>query len=241
MVVKSEIKLVKNLQQKKYRNQHRLFVAEGCKTVQEVLSSGFTPKVLYSTDKNALPDHEDLITLIGEKTLERMSGLKTPNKILAVFEIPKTTALPTKGWVIALDGVKDPGNMGTLIRLCDWFNIAHVVCAADTVDCYNPKVVQATMGSIARVRVHYTDLTSFLLDFPGESYGAVLNGLPIQDAQFPKAGVLVLGSESHGISPDVQRTISHQISIPQIGNSSADSLTVATATAIFLHEIRRSQ
>jgi len=240
MVVKSEIKLVKNLQQKKYRNQHRLFVAEGCKTVQEVLSSGFAPKVLYSTDKNALPDHEDLITLIGEKTLERMSGLKTPNKILGVFEIPKKTALPTNGWVIALDGVKDPGNLGTLIRLCDWFDIAHVVCSMDAVDCYNPKVVQATMGSIARVRVHYTDLTSFLLDFPGESYGAVLNGLPIQSTVFPKEGVLVLGSESHGISPEVQGSISHQISIPQIGHSSAESLNVATATAIFLHEIRRS-
>ena len=240
MVVKSEIKLVKNLQQKKYRNQHGLFVAEGSKTVQEVLGSGFTPKVLYSTDKNVLPDHEDITTLIGEKTLERMSGLKTPNKILAVFEIPPESTLPSQGWVIALDGVKDPGNMGTLIRLCDWFDIGHVVCSADTVDCYNPKVVQATMGSIARVKVHYTNLVSFLQDFPGESYGAVLNGSPIQDTAFPNHGVLVLGSESHGISPEVQGSLSHQISIPQIGNSSAESLNVATATAIFLHEIRRS-
>ena len=240
MVVKSEIKLVKNLQQKKYRNQYGLFVAEGCKTVQEVLSSGLIPKVLYSTDKNALPDHEGEITIIGQKALERMSGLKTPNKVLGVFEIPNKTPLPTKGWVIVLDGVKDPGNMGTLIRLCDWFDIAHVVCSADTVDCYNPKVVQATMGSIARVQIHYTNLETFLLDFPGESYGAVLNGASIQNTVFPKEGVLVLGSESHGISAQVQGSLGHQISIPQIGSSSAESLNVATATAIFLHEIRRS-
>ncbi|MDH3795649.1 MAG: RNA methyltransferase [Flavobacteriaceae bacterium] len=241
MVVKSQIKLVKNLQQKKYRNQHGLFVAEGRKTVQEVLGSGITPKILYSTDKNELPDHEEEITLVGAKVLERMSGLKTPNKILGVFEIPREPALPTKGWVIALDGVKDPGNMGTIIRLCDWFGIAHLVCSEDTVDCYNPKVVQATMGSIGRVHVHYTDLTSFVKGFPNDSYGAMLDGTPIQGTTFPKEGVLVMGSESHGISVGVQKALHHTISIQQYGSSSAESLNVATASAIFLHEIRRSQ
>ncbi|NND15783.1 MAG: RNA methyltransferase [Eudoraea sp.] len=239
MVVKSQIKLVKNLQQKKYRNQHGLFVAEGWKTVQEVLSSGFTPKVLYSTDKNVLSDHKE-ITLVGEKTLERMSSLKTPNRILGVFEIPKKLPLPTHGWVIALDGVKDPGNMGTIIRLCDWFGISHLVCSEESVDCYNPKVVQATMGSIARVHLHYVELAPFLKDFPHQTYGALLDGEPIQNTLFPKEGVLVLGSESHGISTQVQKRIDHSVSIQQFGNSSAESLNVAMASAIFLHEIRRS-
>jgi len=241
MVVKSQIKLVKNLQQKKYRNQYGLFVAEGLKTVQEVLGSGITPKILYSTDKNVLPDHEEDITLVGSKVLERMSGLKTPNKILGVFEIPKESALPTNGWVIALDGVKDPGNMGTIIRLCDWFGIAHIVCSGDTVDCYNPKVVQATMGSIGRVHIHYTDLKSFVGHFPHDSFGAVLDGAPIQDITFPKNGVLVLGSESHGISTEVKDTLHHTISIRQYGSSSTESLNVAMASAILLHELRRSQ
>jgi TrmH family RNA methyltransferase len=241
MVVKSQIKLVKNLQQKKYRNQHGLFVAEGRKTVQEVLVSGITPKILYSTDKNVLPDHEVGITLVGSKELERMSGLKTPNKILGVFEIPKESVLPTNGWVIALDGVKDPGNMGTIIRLCDWFGITHLVCSEDTVDCYNPKVVQATMGSIGRVGVHYADLKSFVVDFPHDSYGAVLDGAPIQGATFPKEGVIVMGSESHGISAEVKDVLHHAISIQKYGSSSAESLNVATASAIFLHELRRTQ
>lgn len=241
MVVKSELKLVKNLQQKKYRTQQQLFVAEGVKTVEELLSAGHMPQVIYCTDESLLAAYKEDIRIISERDLKRMSSLKTPNKVLAVFEIPAASEIPLEGWIVALDGVQDPGNLGTIIRLCDWYGISDLVCSLNTVDCFNPKVVQATMGSIARVSLHYLELESWLQTYPHAVFGAVLKGKNVYTAEFPDRGVLVMGSESHGITENVLELVKNKVTLPQYGISSVDSLNVAMATAICLSEIRRSE
>lgn len=241
MVVKSQLKLVKNLQQKKYRTQLKLFVAEGVKSVEELLGAGYRPHIIYCTDETLLADYAEDIQVIGLEDLKRMSSLKTPNKVLAVFEIPSPGEIPLDGWIIALDGVQDPGNLGTIIRLCDWYGISHIICSGNTVDCFNPKVVQATMGSIARVSLHYQDLEAWLKSYPHTIFAAVLDGTNIYTTKLPNRGVLVMGSESHGITDPVLGLIKNKVTLPQYGSPSADSLNVAMATAICLSEIRRSE
>ena len=159
MVVKNQIKFIKSLQQKKYRNQHGLFVAEGIKLVNELLSCGMLPVWVYATQSEPLAVRDIKIQNVTDTVLNRMSGLKSPNKVLAVFEIPSAKPLDFTDWILALDDLKDPGNLGTIIRLCDWFGIRHLLCSPQTVDCYNPKTLQATMGSIARVNLVYGPLT----------------------------------------------------------------------------------
>ena len=241
MVVKSQLKLVKNLQQKKYRTQLQLFVAEGVKTVQELLSAGYRPRNIYCTDVTLLTDYTKDLEIISQRDLKQMSSLKTPNKVLAVFEIPAHGVLPTDGWILALDGVQDPGNLGTIIRLCDWFGIAHIVCSENTVDCFNPKVVQSTMGSIARVSLHYLDLETWLKSYPNTILGAVLDGTNLYTAELPEQGILVMGSESHGITEQVLEFVTKKVTLPQYGSPSAESLNVAMATAICLSELRRTR
>ena len=241
MVVKSELKLVKNLQQKKYRTQMQRFIAEGVKTVQELLQAGFKAHSIYSTDKTLFKDYQEILRHITMDDLKRMSTLKTPNKVLAVFDIPKSPDISLEHWILVLDGVQDPGNLGTIIRLSDWYGIPHIICSENSVDCYNPKVVQATMGSIARVGIHYLDLKTWLGEYPYEVFGAVLDGSNIYTLDLPQKGVLLLGSESHGISNDLLAWIQHRITLPQFGLPSAESLNLAMATAICLSEIRRNE
>lgn len=233
MVAKSELKFIRSLQQKKYRQRHGLFVAEGVKLVSELLGSDLPLQQVYSTDTGLFPK----ATAVSERELGAMSGLVQPNKVLAVFQIPEPEPLRFEDWVLALDGVRDPGNLGTLIRLCDWFGIRHLLCAPDTVDAYNPKVLQATMGSIARVNLVYAPLPETLGPCGVPVYGASMEGRAAGAEALPGAGVLVMGSESHGLGAEVRNLLTATVAIPAFGK--AESLNVATAAAILLYEIRR--
>lgn len=239
MVGKSQIKLIKSLHQKKYRTQHGLFIVEGIKTVQELLESDLEAYKVYATKNNLLKTDNLEVELISEHELKQISTLKTPNKVLGVFKIPVHEALKMKDWVLALDDVRDPGNLGTIIRLCDWFGISDLICSESTVDCYNPKVIQASMGSITRVTVKYANLFDFLSNTQAPIYGTFMNGEIVYDIDLPSKGVLVMGNEANGISEEIASLINSRIAIPQFGGKNTESLNVATATAIFLSEIRR--
>ncbi len=239
MVVKSQLKYIKSLQQKKYRSTHNRFVAEGLKTVSELLDSGFKAEKLITTEAETPEISGQSTQLISVQQMGQISSLKNPSAVLGVFEIPGSIDVDFTDWVLALDRVRDPGNLGTIIRLCDWFGIGHLVCSPDTVDAYNPKVLQATMGSIARVNLVYTDLPLFLKSAPVPVYGAFMDGDSVYETTLPKNGILVLGNEAWGISKEVSAVIGEKVGIPQYGQATAESLNVATATAILLNEIRR--
>lgn len=238
MVVKSQIKFIKNLQQKKYRNEHKLFVAEGIKLVRELLASDFEVYGIFTTDLGLVQDTRG-VQLITESELQKMSGLKSPNKIIAVFHFPTQKDIKETDWVLVLDDVRDPGNLGTIIRLCDWFGIEQLVCSKNTVDCFNPKTLQATMGSVSRVNIIYADVLDFLKNTALPIYGAFMDGTKVYEEEFPERGILVMGNEANGVSAEVEASIAKKIAIPQFGKSNTESLNVATATAILLNEIRR--
>lgn len=240
MVVKSQIKFIKSLQQKKYRLQNGLFVVEGLKTVRELLNSPIRAYKVYVTEASILGDIGADIETISESDLRKMSGLATPGKVLGVFHIPEPEPIDYSGWVVALDDVRDPGNLGTIIRLCDWFGIGQLICSPNSVDCYNPKTLQATMGSIGRVNVAYRDLGSALAEAPATVYGAFMDGEPVYLAPMPSTGVLLLGNEANGISDAIAALVHKRVAIPQFGGKTTESLNVATATAILLSEVRRS-
>jgi len=239
MIVKSQIKLIRSLHQKKYRNQYGLFFVEGMKTVQELLNSNFEVHQVYTTEPDLFELSEGNLTRISEVEMKKISALATPNNVLAVFKIPRARKIHFNDWVVALDDIRDPGNLGTIIRLCDWFGIEHVVCSSNTVDCYNPKVLQATMGSISRINIGYNDLTNFLQNAKVPIYGTFMGGDVVYDVDLPKSGILVMGNEAKGISIDNEVFISKKVGIPQFGKPTAESLNVATATAILLNELRR--
>jgi TrmH family RNA methyltransferase len=236
MVAKSALKFIKSLHQKKYRMRHGLFLAEGVKLVTDLLHAGWPSHTLYATEPvEGIPD----ALPITPDELRRVSTLVNPNKVVGIFEIPKTEAPQMNGWLLALDGVRDPGNLGTIIRLCDWFGIRHILCSPDTVDCFNPKVLMATMGSIARVRLHYGPLEENLTESGLPLIGASMEGTGVARYEFPEEGILLMGSESHGISPGLREHLTATLSIPASRNSGAESLNVGTATAILLYELRR--
>ncbi|WP_034041342.1 TrmH family RNA methyltransferase [Wocania ichthyoenteri] len=238
MLSKNQIKLITRLKQKKYRLQYSFFVVEGIKTIQELLQSKLTLHALYTIEALNIDAKDEI--LISDAELKRISFLTTPNKALAVFKIPAPKPVNTSGLIVALDAIRDPGNLGTIIRLCDWFGVTDLVCSKETVDCFNPKVVQATMGSITRVNINYVDLVDFLNETSLPVFGAFMEGENVYNKQLPKAGVLVMGNEANGISKEVEAIINEKISIPRFGDlQAAESLNVATATAILLSEFRR--
>ncbi len=239
MVVKSQIRLIKSLQQKKYRNEHGLFVVEGIKVIKELLNADMQIAELYCSDAKFLSQLKKKPTLVSEVVLRKMSSMHTPNGILGVFHTPKPSAIHFSDWILVLDSVRDPGNLGTIIRLADWYGIEHVVCSPDTVDAYNPKVLQATMGSIARINITYTDLVPFLSGNPLPIYGAYMTGTSVYTIEMPKKGILILGNEANGISNNVNLIAQQKISIPQYGSQTAESLNVAMAAGILLSELRR--
>jgi len=239
MVGKSQIKLIKSLQQKKARNKHKLFVVEGKKTVEELVRSSIEVYTVLSTDENFIQAQGNLGTLISAAEMKLMSALKNPSAVLGVFHIPKTPKYSANDWVVVLDDVRDPGNLGTIIRLCDWFGIKNLICSTTTVDCFNPKVLQATMGSISRVDIRYTDLPIFLAKTDVPVYGAFMDGAVVYKEKIPKKGILIMGNEANGISEEIKAFCSKKVSIPQFGSASTESLNVATATSILLNEIRR--
>ena len=241
MVSKNQIKLINSLQQKKYRKLHNLFIAEGKKVIQELLDAQFSLAYLFVT-KADLFDTNPAAILISENELKKITALTTANDCLAVFEIKETSFKPTTELELALDNIKDPGNMGTIIRLCDWFGISKMVCSEETVDVYNPKVVQATMGSIARVNVVYTHLATYLKATDLEIFGTFMDGKNMYKTKLPSKGIIVMGNEANGISSEIEQLVTQKISIPRFGSlQQTESLNVATATAIILSEFKRSE
>ena len=236
MVAKRELKFIKSLQQKKYRSRYGLFLAEGLKVVDAFLQAGWKPAYLYTTDP---PGTYPGATPISVRELESVSTLVQPNKVLAVFPIPEAAEPGYGDWVLALDQVRDPGNLGTIIRLCDWFGVREILCSPDTVDCYNPKVVMASMGSLAGVRVHYRPLGEALAQSGLPVFGADMHGAPVAGFDFPEKGVLLMGSESHGISGELRDRLTDRLGIMPYGDPGAESLNVGTATGILLYELRR--
>ncbi|NHM00707.1 TrmH family RNA methyltransferase [Flavobacterium difficile] len=242
MVSKNQIKLINSLQQKKYRKIHQLFIAEGKKVIQELIDANFSLEHLFVTKEN-LFDKKFQTEFISESELKKISALTTANDCLAVFKIKTTSSkLGSSDLELALDNIKDPGNMGTIIRLCDWFGISKIVCTEETVDIYNPKVVQATMGSLARVEVVYTNLTDYLKTTDLDIFGTFMEGENIYKSELPPKGIIVMGNEANGISKEIENLVTQKISIPRFGSlQQTESLNVATATAIILSEFKRMQ
>ncbi|WP_366185145.1 RNA methyltransferase [Flavobacterium ovatum] len=240
MVSKNQIKLITSLQQKKYRVAHQMFFAEGVKGIQELLNSNFELVHLFTT-KNDFPDVAVASkTITQEADLKKITALATPNSCLAVFKIPEEKPIIDSGLILALDSIRDPGNMGTILRLCDWFGIKQLLCSNETVDIYNSKVVQATMGSIARVNVNYVSLNTYLSQTNKTIFGTFMDGENIYKYSLPQEGIIIMGNEANGISEDLEKIITQRLSIPRFGALQiTESLNVATATAIILSEFRR--
>ncbi len=240
MVSKNQIKLIKNLYQKKYRNLHNLFVIEGEKGVLEFLNSNFKIHNLFCTSDFNTKNNINEYQIISEAELKKMSFLKTPNKVVAIFNKPQQKAIVNNGLTVVLDKINDPGNLGTIIRLCDWFKITQLICSNDTVDCFNPKVVQATMGSLTRINVVYTDIDIFLKTANLPIFASTMEGQNIYKTKLPKRSILIMGNEANGISETILNLSSQKIAIPRFNNNNKpESLNVATATAILLSEFCR--
>ena len=242
MITKAEIQSIKALADKRGRVEQGAFIAEGEKLVAELRASDLVVRKVYAT-KPLFSDAE----VIAERDMERISQLKSSNSTLAVVEIPHydlSKADPKRNLVLALDRVQNPGNLGTIIRLADWFGITDIVCSADSADCFNPKVIQATMGAIIRVRVHYASLPQWLeqqKDKGVSVYGTFLDGENIYKTEKGSCGVIVMGNEGQGISPECEKSVTHRLYIPPYPADCAgsESLNVAIATAITCSEFRR--
>ena len=243
MLSKNQLKYVRQLEHKKYRRREGLFVAEGPKVVGDLLAAGFNAKHVFATEDW----HHEGVTaqVVSDEELCRLSFLQHPQQVLALFPIAETIlpSLDDSSLIIALDGVQDPGNMGTIIRIADWFGITTLVCSRETADIFNPKCVQATMGSIARVNVVYTDLEEWLETLPANYpvYGTFLNGNNIYKETLTNHGIIIMGNEGNGISDKIGRHVNKRLLIPNYpeGRPTADSLNVAIATAITCAEFRR--
>ena len=242
MITKAEIQSIRALADKRGRVEQGAFIAEGEKLIAELRASALRVRKIYTT-KPLWTDAE----VIAEKDMERISQLKTANSTLAVVECPHYNledVEPAKNLVLALDRVQNPGNLGTIIRLADWFGITDIVCSVDSADCFNPKVVQATMGAIIRVRVHYTELAQWLenqRDGGVSIYGTFLDGQNIYKTERGSCGVIVMGNEGQGISAECEKSVTHRLYIPPYpaDRSGSESLNVAIATAITCSEFRR--
>lgn len=237
---KNQLKLITSLGQKKYRQKHKLFVAEGIKVVREFLQSSFELHSLFTTNNSFQGIPSNKVFQISSADLHKISSLKTPNKVLALFHIPEEVDYSNSDLYVALDSVNDPGNLGTIIRLCDWFGIEHLLCSKETVDCFNSKVVQASMGSLTRVSIHYLDLIPAFRKLQKPVFIGDMDGENIYASVLPTEGILVLGNEANGVSIAIKNAADRVISIPRFGSlKETESLNVATATAVLLSEFKR--
>ena len=239
MISKNRIRFIKSLEQKKIRQQEGFFMIEGEKMVQEAINwiPEYIETIYYTSDFIFVSPLKSIACEeISLNDLKNISSLKTPNKAIAICKLlpQKTHKSP---YLIVLDGVQDPGNLGTILRMADWFGISHVICSKDTVDCYNPKVLQATMGAIFRVSVSYVDLEDFFNKNRKPVYGALLEGENLFSTEFENEGFILLGNEGKGIREENKKNITYPITIPKFGN--AESLNVATAGAIILGSLFR--
>ncbi|CAA9233876.1 MAG: RNA methyltransferase, TrmH family [uncultured Adhaeribacter sp.] len=246
MLSKAAIKYINSLQIKKYRHQHQAFLVEGAKSVVELLSSDYEIEKIYLTEdflhKNTQIKTKNIAyELVPEKELVKAGTFATNNAALAVARIkpPSSFLLNLQTLTLVLDDIRDPGNLGTIIRLADWYGLTDLVCSPTCADFYNPKVIAATMGSFTRLRLHYLELETFLQNIPLglPVYGASLHGRNIHRLQLKPAGVLVMGNEAHGIRPEVEQHLRELIKIPLFGK--AESLNVANATGIILDNFFR--
>lgn len=251
-ISKAQIKLIRSLQHKKYRDESGLFVAEGEKCIEE-LRKAFE-LVLMVESRESRDERREKTVVASQTEIEQMSGLRTPQGVIAVFRKPEAQQIADCRWQIAdltlvLDGIQDPGNLGTIIRTCDWFGVKEILCSLNTADCYNPKVVQATMGGLARVRIRYVDLVEWLEGIRNQEsgvriYGTLLEGRNMyEEGAIPskEGGVIIMGNEGNGISAEVRKYITHPLRIPAYKEASdtIESLNVAIATAIVIAEFRR--
>lgn len=246
-MIKSEIQMVRSLGEKRGRAEMGLFVAEGDKFIGELIGSSLRVRKVYITESADLDESQfgsiDL-EWISDKEMERISQLKSANSSLALVEMPRYTLDISDlagRLTLVLDGVQNPGNMGTIIRLADWFGVRDIICSPTCADCFNPKVVQATMGAILRVRVHYTELVPLLEATSLPIYGTFLDGDNIYTRNLSREGLLILGSEGQGISTEVEALVSERLYIPSFSTDSqgSESLNVAVAAAISCSEFRR--
>ena len=254
MISKSQLQFVRSLHQKKFRSLHSKFLAEGPVLVAEALKSDFIIETIYTNgagkkrlDLVQVPEETEVVE-VSDAELQRLSLLKQPHEMLAVLQMRQST-LPEEfnSLILALDHIADPGNLGTIIRIADWFGIKNIICSDDTVDVYNPKVVQATMGSLFRVEVAYASLPSMISEIKKKNegfkiYGAMLSGKNIYKEKPEEKGMILMGNETRGISEELQNYIDVPLTIPSFNSNdspSAESLNVAVATAIFCSEFRR--
>lgn len=248
MISKNQVKFIRSLELKKNRQREGLFVAEGPKVVGDLMAR-LQPKLLVATSQwleENVRQATSSVVEVSDEELRKVSFLQHPQQVIGVFPIPSPLKAETMDFshlMLALDGVQDPGNLGTIIRIADWFGIETIICNHDTADCFNPKVVQATMGSLARVNIIYTDLPSMLNPLPTDVpvYGTFLDGNDLYGEELSTGGIIVMGNEGKGISPAVAACINRRLLIPNFpkGRVTADSLNVAIATAITCAEFRR--
>jgi TrmH family RNA methyltransferase len=236
-MTKAEKKHIKQLQQKKYRNEFHSFIVEGWKSINDFIDGGYIPEMIYATTENAKYKHNFALEIISKKELESISLLKNPKDALAVFFQKDFGLLPQKDIILALDNLQDPGNLGTIIRTADWFGIKNIVCSQNTVDCYNPKVVQATMGSLANVNIIYTDLQKYLKATKLPVLGTFLQGKNVDKITFSKDTIIVIGNEGNGISKEIEAYITQKITIAKHPDANAESLNAAIATAVVLSKL----
>ena len=255
MISKNKLKYIHSLEQKKNRSKEGVFVAEGSKTVNELLCAGFVPRSLIGTEQwfdsiehNIIDETE--IIIVNEEELRKASFLQHPQQVMGLFSIPNQIELPSDDYYrnnlcLVLDSVQDPGNLGTIIRISDWFGISTIICSKETVDAYSPKVVQATMGSISRVRIIYADLKTLLTTLPKDIpvYGTFLDGESIYTTSLSANGLIIMGNEGNGISASIRGLINRKLLIPPYPShrKTAESLNVAIATAVTVAEFRRRE
>lgn len=253
MLTKNQIKEIASLAKKKFRDRLNLFPAEGSKLVSELLEAGMEASSLVYTSWWDHPMKEKYIEMANqsiqtdENQIKKISNLKTPPPVVGIFRIPNNTIdeqQVSKNLSLVLDDVQDPGNLGTIIRIADWFGIENIFCSPNTVDLFNPKVIQATMGALSRVKVHYTPLTELIEKFQCEDfpvYGTFLEGEIIYKTSLSSQGFIIMGNEGQGISPELKELINKKLFIPNypLGSSTSESLNVSVATSIICSEFRR--
>ena len=239
MVSDKQIKIIKSLKLKKNRIKHNLFVAEGDKTILELITTGFNINSLYSINRQ-IDGVKNSVIQLSKPELNKISNLSNPKNSLGVFEIPKPKKINYNKLIIGLDNISDPGNLGTIIRLCDWFGVEDLICSFETVDCYNPKVIQASMGSISRVNITYLDLQKTIEKNSFKTYGTYMQGVSLYDIDEIQQGLVLFGNEANGINPNLSKFIDKRLSIPRFGKlKKTESLNVANALSIVLSENAR--
>ena len=239
VLTKNDIKLIKSLKYRKHRVENNLFVIEGLKIISEFINSDWEVKKIFLTNDTDLKTNLNL-NYISNSDLKRISFLKSPNKVLALVKIPKLIKNIKGKLIIALDGIQDPGNLGSIIRLADWFGVSNILCSKNCVDVYNPKVVQSTMGSILRVSVNYVDLIKEIQNLSKyKLFSSVLDGRNINDIDINGNSIILFGNESKGISEELISLSENKISIPKLSLSKIDSLNVSNACAIVLNNFIR--